>query len=108
MGSIFRFFKHKKQESYVVNRIPLLPNLQDMKVLTEYAVTFQLLQDKGLDMLLDMLESQAALQIRTFRDVTSHPAMCKLQGEIAAYMGVREAVNTVIRAYKQRLEGQDV
>ena len=86
-----------------------LPNLRDEDVLVDYATTFSHLKEHGLEKLLGLLEANAALEMRTFRDVKEHSEMCRLQGMVGAYLSVREVVDNIIEAHKQRLEEeQDV
>lgn len=84
--------------------VPAAPDFTSDSTLKEYAVAFDHLKNNGLGILLNLLDSKAAASIRTFRDVSSHTEMCKLQGEIQAYMSVRDVVETIIKAYQQRLE----
>ena len=83
-----------------------MPDFQDADTLADYANTFSILKDHGLNKLLDLLESRASQRIRTFTNVSSHTELCQLKGEIEAYLSVREAVETVIAGHLEALEDE--
>lgn len=78
--------------------IDIIPvNFKDSDILTMHARTFSILYEHGLEYVLAMLEAKTGVLMRKFSDCNSHPEMCRLQGQIDAYLSVREAVDTVIR-----------
>ena len=72
-------------------------NLSDSEVLANHARIFSALYDHGLEYVLAMIEAKTGALMRKFGSVESQAELCRLQGQIDAYLSVRDAVDTVIR-----------